>query len=247
MRTVVFLDLDDTVFQTLPKCPTGAPIRPAAYRRDGAPLSFMTAAQRTLLDRLHVGATVIPTTARNLDAFRRVDIPFAHGAILDFGGVVLEPNGNLDPAWDAQVRPQTRATAGVLRELQHVVESLDARLQLEVRARVISDFDMPLYLVVKHPGGDVTRLVPVHDELCRCVDGARFFLHLNDNNLSVVPRFLGKERAVGYFLEHRLGGDQVLSIGVGDSLTDAPFLERCDFSLTPRGSQLARQWRREER
>src|SRR5205823_998696 len=96
MRTVLFLDLDDTIFQTRPKCPVGEPVRPAAFRRDGTPLSFMTDRQRALLDVLSRAATVIPTTARSLDAFRRVDLAFGHAAILDFGGVVLTPGGELD-------------------------------------------------------------------------------------------------------------------------------------------------------
>src|SRR5829696_8138848 len=104
MRIVLFLDLDDTVFHTGPKCPPGEAVRPAARRRDGTPLSFMTDRQRALLEVLFRSATVIPTTARSLDAFRRVDLPFAHAAVLDFGGVVLLPGGTLDLAWDGRVR-----------------------------------------------------------------------------------------------------------------------------------------------
>src|SRR5687767_11844338 len=121
MRTVVFLDLDDTVFQTRPKCPPGEPLRPAALGRDGLPLSFSTPRQQTLLD-LFASATVVPTTARNLDAFRRVRLPFTSFAVLDFGGVVLLPDGTPDPAWDAIVRPQALALAGELKHLASVLQ-----------------------------------------------------------------------------------------------------------------------------
>ncbi len=243
MRIVLFLDLDDTIFQTRPKCPAGEPARAVAYRRDGEPLSFMTDRQRGLLDVWFRSATVIPTTARSLDAFRRVDLPFDHTAILDFGGVILLPGGTPDPAWDAHVRPKARETAADLHALQHVAERVSADEQLGVNVRVIADFEMPLYVVAKHPGGDAERLGPLRAALQRVVDPQRFVIHGNDNNLSVVPRFLGKERAVRHVLAHHVGPDPVVTVGMGDSLSDEAFLDLCDYSLVPRDCQLARHRR----
>ena len=61
------------------------------------------------------------------------------------------------------------------------------------------------------------------------------------NNLALVPRFLGKERAVRHVIRHHLGPEPVLTLGMGDSLSDIPFLSACDFSVVPTASQLARQ------
>ena len=244
MRVVVFLDLDGTVFQTRPKCPPGEPVRPAAYARDGAPLSFMTDRQRAVLDLLGRGS-IIPTTARSLDAFRRVDLPFDHAAILDFGGVILTPGGKLDEAWDATIRPQLAATAPDLAAARAVAEAQSARLGLGVTARVITDFDLPLYLVAKHPGGDAAALGPVRDALRPFAADGRFALHLNDNNLSLVPACLGKERAVRHILDTYFAGEPVATLGVGDGFSDAPFLALCDFGMVPRGSQLFGRMRAE--
>ena len=243
MRIVCFLDLDDTLFQTEPKCPPGAPLRPAARRRDGTPLSYMSDRQHTLFETLRRAATIIPVTARNLDAFRRVDLPFHDIAILDFGGVVLLADGTLDRSWDAQVRPRARDVAGDLRAHLQAVERLIAQELLGAYARVIADFDMPLYLVIKHPQGDVAKLEPIRAALVEAADPERYFVHCNDNNLSLVPRFLGKERAVQHVLERHLGTDPVLTIGMGDSLTDVGFLDLCDYSLWPRASQIAQHRR----
>jgi hydroxymethylpyrimidine pyrophosphatase-like HAD family hydrolase len=241
MRTVVFLDLDDTIFQTLHKCPQGEVVQAVAFRRDGTPLSFMTSRQRALLDLLFRSATVIPTTARNRDALRRVDLPFRHAAILDFGGVVLLPGGGLDEVWDSAIRPQALAGAQELHTLQAAAQRISTRANLGVNTRLVFDFEMPLYVVAKHPEGDHEKLLPIRDELSGFIGAGRFAIHSNGNNLSVVPRFLGKENAVRHVLTQHFAGDAVLSIGVGDSLSDVPFLELCDFSLLPRDCQLARR------
>jgi hypothetical protein len=240
MRIVLFLDLDDTIFQTMPKCPAGEAVHPVAYGRDGAPLSFMTMRQRALLDLWFRSGSVIPTTARNFEAYRRVDLPFAHIAILDFGGVVLLPDGTLDAAWDAQIRPRALGVASELKALHRDIQRLVEQRELGANVRVIADFDMPLYIVVKHPRGENAKLQFIRDELLRTLDREAFFIHLNDNNLSIVPTFLGKECAVQHVLDHHLGSEPMLTIGMGDSLTDAAFLNRCDFRMTPRACQLHR-------
>lgn len=239
MRIVVFLDLDDTLFQTLPKCPPGEAVSPAARGRDGKPLSFLTERQRRLFDWLNASATVIPATARNHDAFRRVELPFHSLAILNFGGVILKADGSLDERWDAQVRPQLLAHGDELRRLHQHVEAFLQQHRLTARARLIVDFDLPLYVVIKHPAGDLSELRTIRQQHLQGLDTSRFFLHDNHNNLSIVPRCLGKDKAVRYLLEQHFAGEPVLTLGLGDSWTDLPFLRQCDFLLMPRQSQLA--------
>jgi hypothetical protein len=241
MRCHVFLDLDDTLFQTRPKCPPDVELSPAAFRRDDTPLSFMTPQQVRLLDLFSGSANVIPVTARNADAFRRVRLRFSSLAVLDFGGVILMPDGSPDAAWDARIRPQARGIASELERWRDSLQSFVEAHRLGASVRVIADLDMPLYLVLKHPHGDVGALERVRRDGLAGLDAARFFVHFNDNNLSIVPRFLGKEQAVGYMLEHLLDNEPRLTIGVADSDTDAGFLALCDFALLPRHSQLAQR------
>ncbi len=238
METVIFLDLDDSVFQTLPKCPPGEAVSPVAYRRDGEPLSFMTARQRTFIEMLFRAGTVIPATARGLDAFRRVDLPFPGPAIVGFGGVVLRADGTPDPGWEAHIRPLCEGVAEELDGHLRATVRFIAERRLGAHARVISDLGMQLYIVVKHPDGDASKLDPIREGPWAAIAPERYFVHHNGNNLSLVPRFLGKERAVRHVLAGRPG--PVLALGVGDSFSDAPFLSLCDFALVPRGSQLGR-------
>jgi hypothetical protein len=239
MRCYVFLDLDDTVFQTRPKCPPGVELRPVAYQPDGTPLSYMTPQQVALFDLLTASATVIPTTARNLNAFRQVRLPFSSFAIIDFGGVILLPDGSPDPAWDAHVRPLSASVADELESWRESLQSFVERHSLGVRVRLLGDLDMPLYIVMKHPAGDVSALDRVRNEAMTGLDRERYFVHANDNNLSIVPRFLGKDRAVRHLIDHHLRGEKVMTIGAADSDTDSAFLGLCDYVMLPRHSQLA--------
>lgn len=246
MQTIVLLDLDDTIFQTRGKCPQGelSSLVPAAFDRDGNPLSYTSERQRKFFEWLSASATVIPVTARSVSAFRRVALPFTHAAIVDFGAVVLQPDGTLDEQWDAQVRPAVLPLADELNRICAAWQSESDTLSLGVRVRVISDFEMPLYVVAKHPHGNVAALRTLRDSyLAKLSVGTtddRFFVHFNDNNLSVVPRCLGKERAVGYVLQRYVGNETALTLGLGDSLSDAAFLAMCDFAVMPGNSQLLR-------
>ena len=242
MQTYVFLDLDDTIFQTRGKCPPdeASSLIPAAFHRDGNPLSFMSARQRQLFEWLSASATVIPVTARSESAYRRVRLPFHHAAILDFGGVVLLPTGQLDKQWDQKIRPIMLPLSDELARIQAAWQATSDTRSLGLRVRVISDFDLPLYVVAKHPDGNVAALRQLLEEHSSLTHDDRFFIHCNDNNLSVVPRCLGKQRAVEYVLDRYAGREPVLTLGLGDSLSDAPFLATCDFAVMPRNSQLQR-------
>lgn len=239
MQTIVFLDLDDTIMQTRPKCPGGGRLQPAAHRPDGTALSFMTERQVALLAILKSSATVIPATARNLDAFRRVRLAFPSLAVLDFGGVILRADETADPCWDAIVRPQAKEVGPELHDALKMVRNFSACRGLGVNARLITDFEMPLYLVLKHPHGNADALETVRREHWNSIDQERFFVHCNGNNLTLVPRFLGKERAVRHILDYHVDSASVLTVGMGDSLSDAPFLAMCDYALLPRGCQLS--------
>src|SRR5262249_12585998 len=150
----------------------------------------------------------------------------------------LLPDGNLDRSWDEVVRPQAQSAAHRMRAIQDAVLRFIEAHSPGATARVIADFDMPLYVLMKHPQGDVSHLDRITHELLSGMDLAGFFVHRNHNNLAVVPRFLGKERAVRHVIDRHLGPEPVLTIGVGDSLSDAAFLGVCDYTILPRDCQL---------
>lgn len=242
MQKFLFLDLDDTVFQTLRKCGATEGLRPAAYLRDATPISFSTPKQQSMLDCLRAEMTVIPTTARSLNAFRRVDLPFGQRAILDFGGIILDEQGKPDEAWLQQMRYEINPLQGELEHIQSMLRQFADAQQMDVTVRIVNDFGIDFYVVVKDRSSNLANLRRLNTE---CIDPLlstlipAFSLWLNDNNLAVMPAVLNKGSAVKRLIEqfrHEFG--DIISFGMGDSKSDADFIAACDYAIVPNHSQL---------
>lgn len=243
MLTLVFLDLDDTLFQSRRKCPPDAgDLQLAACLKGGIPHSFTTAKQRALWRLLDGNATVIPTTARDLDALRRVALPFRSWSILDYGGVLLDPGGEPDADWHQRMQTVSAASLGELQTLAAAIERHIRTAGLSAHVRIVEDLGLPFYLVAKYRAGRPQDLDRLQAELVAPWVAARapdYRLHRNDNNLAVLPGGLGKEHAVRHLIARLTReGQEILSIGIGDSLIDGAFMAECDYAVTPRGTQL---------
>lgn len=244
MKKFLFVDLDDTLFQTLPKCEGQAHLQPAAYLKDGSVISYTTPRQRAFFELMHREMTLIPTTARNLDALRRVDLPFCSYAITNYGGVVLEPGGALDHTWLETMRPDMDKALPGLQEAMLLIDGYAARIGLPGRARLVEDCAIPFYIVLKDPEKNAERLAQVEHEVLTpwlAGGGRDFFIHRNGNNLAVLPKTLNKARAVAYLRQRLLAEHgEIMTFGMGDSQSDARFMAACDYAIVPNGTQLAK-------
>jgi hypothetical protein len=242
MEKFLFLDLDDTVFQTLRKCGDIADLQVAAYLRDGVPGSFCTPKQIRLLEFFRREMHVIPTTARNLDAFHRLNLAFGKRAILNHGGIILAENGKPDTAWQERMTHLTRSMTEALYELKARIGEFSERCCLPISIRIVSDLGMDFYVLIKHPEAQVD---PLRWLLSDCIQPwitdleNNFYCHFNGNNLAILPTFLSKTHAVGYLREQLVSEfGEVLTFGMGDSDSDAGFMRLCDYAIIPRHCQL---------
>ncbi|MBF0371799.1 MAG: hypothetical protein HQL38_01125 [Alphaproteobacteria bacterium] len=235
MRRIVFVDLDDTLFQTHRKNPDAN--RLAAVDGDGNPLSFRCGRQEAFFEWLIKDATVVPVTGRSVEAFRRVTIPLSGHAICSFGGIILRPGGETDREWHRVITGASMATADLMEGLNTVVGSIAAGHAVHARHRIIREAGLPLYVSVKHNAG-------VAEEMCRLATAVSpsvpddWTIHLNGSNMALLPPFLGKAAAVAHLLKHFVADGSVLTLGVGDSLTDVAFMGLCDFAVAPSKSQI---------
>ena len=241
-RVVVLCDLDDTLFQTVGKCRGSSDLTVAALDRQGRPLSFMTPPQRILFGELLRDAWVVPATARSREAYGRVALPFGHGAIVDFGGLILTPDGGIDQAWWSVTAPQALLAKPLLEEVLAKALEMTERGRLSARARLVVDDELPFYVVVKTEPDRLEELDLLAGEL-KSLFGEAATVHLNGNNLAVLPPYLDKGPAAAHFLKTHVPFERsaYLLLGLGDSLSDLGFLDLCDFRMVPASSQLGRR------
>jgi hydroxymethylpyrimidine pyrophosphatase-like HAD family hydrolase len=246
MEKFLFLDLDDTIFHSERKCDSTQPLKPMAFRKDQSPVSYSNPKQLALIELFQREMRIIPTTARNLDAFSRVAINFSESAILDHGAVIVDAQGQPDGIWHGIVSQQLQ---GVYAELLHIQDTLLAYAQTtepQLNIRMIGDFDLNIYVLIKHIDHNNSALIQV---LKQCIEpllktlNNGFYIHINDNNLAILPNCIGKHHAVDFMLKRlkKQYGDPI-TWGMGDSHSDADFMALCDYAMIPGGSQLHEQF-----
>ncbi|MDP3877923.1 MAG: hydrolase [Methylobacter sp.] len=244
MQSYIFLDLDDTLFQTLRKCAPGVNdhgLQVRAFLPDGSANSFATQKQQWLWHWLSKGFKIVPVTARDVHAFERVNLPFQEEVVLNHGAVILDKQRKVDPVWQDNIMQTLPMYHQKLLEVWADVERYAAR-NPGFKPRLVDDFGTLWYGVIKHSDGSEATLKIVLDELIRqhpyVLDGSLYW-HLNGNNLALLPKIINKESAVRYLLDrYRQQHPEILTFGAGDSNTDAAFMALCDYALIPKNTQL---------
>jgi hydroxymethylpyrimidine pyrophosphatase-like HAD family hydrolase len=241
MKTVLFSDLDDSLFSSeRAHAARGSkgPFVHATVPGAGKP-GLMDATQQAFWSIVHPACEVVPVTARSKTALERVTLPGHRpnlGAIVSNGALVLDAEGRVDTTWFAH----TRAIA------DQALEALDAvaRLaQAESDLRTLPQIEDGTVLAVtvkcaEHTGARAEErlrtwwngVVP----LCKGV----LWMHANGNGLSAIPVGISKAHAVAWMIERLRAQGPILTLGMGDSLGDAGFMARCDIAIAPTHSQL---------
>ncbi|MBL8250104.1 MAG: hypothetical protein JNK31_00390, partial [Candidatus Competibacter sp.] len=192
-RIAIFLDLDDTILQTAPKCPPGEPLEPAATDRSGVALSFMTRAQRRLVEHWLAHGTVIPVTGRTDEALARVLIDFKSWRITHHGAVVRRPDGRLPPWWRDELEPRLLAARRVLEEIAEDLSAGAARGGYRVTRHALDG--RLTYLSVK-ADDEGSALAAARARLLAVGLPRELALHHNGNNLAVTVVGAQKQDAV---------------------------------------------------
>ena len=247
-KKFLFADLDDTLFQSRRKCPDVEPLLPVAYLKDGTAHSFQTPSQKSVLQLFHQEMTLIPVTARNADAYQRVRLGFSNEAVINFGGIILDKTGNPDPEWLERSKTLSAQSLNVLEEIKEGILRFASAEKLGIRARIIEDFGVPFYISAKSDEGNEEAIDRVQTLALSMLDAsdAGVSAHRNGNNFAVLPNWLDKRHAVAYLVDKlRKEHGEIVTFGMGDSLSDIGFVADCDYALIPRSSQLNRHMRRD--
>jgi hydroxymethylpyrimidine pyrophosphatase-like HAD family hydrolase len=239
-QCIYLTDLDDTLFRSFHKHSQGDALTRVTTATNGHH-GHMNPAQQGLLAALRATGTVIPVTARSTDAFSRVHLDFGtRRAILANGAVILNAEGIADPEWLARTAHIGRSAEALLLDMSALI---DAELGPAARSWIVEEYGAPVYFCVKM---NATGAADVHSGITAAAEllARRFDLsdlqqHANGNNLSFTPIGISKREACRHLIDRVRDGSGAPLIGIGDSLTDLPFMGLCDFIMTPSGSQIA--------
>ncbi|KVN16006.1 trehalose phosphatase [Burkholderia stagnalis] len=240
-RPLVLVDLDDTLFQTARKMPDGTPRIPATVDVHGEPNGYMTPVQQAFIGWLLASADVVPVTARSVEAYRRVKLPFTHGAVCSHGGVILHADGTLDQGWHGRMAEALEAFQDRLPALCDATLQIGAALGFSLRGWVAAEHGLRHYVVTKHNESDDAALAAVLAEVRARGLLEGMHIHANGNNLAFLPDGLAKRVAAQEWLrrDRELNGERPV-LGLGDSITDLGFMDLCHMWATPARSQLAK-------
>lgn len=240
MKILLFTDLDDTLFTSVRKAPPETNHRIAASLESGDPVSYASPLQQQWLAHWQQHATIIPVTARNHAAYRRVHLPFRAHAILNYGGTILNPDGSPDTDWQTHNAAHAAHSTPRLQTLAHSL----AGQRTDLNIRLIADHGITYYLLVKSRSGAALDDIAAH--LRNRLDNGEQ-LHHNGNNLAVLPAWLDKANAVARLQQYyRARHGEILTLGMGDSLIDLAFMQQCDYLIAPQNSQITRTLRRQK-
>jgi hydroxymethylpyrimidine pyrophosphatase-like HAD family hydrolase len=237
-RPLVLVDLDDTLFQTARKM-NSEPRHTATLDVNGNPNGYMSDVQKFFIDWLLVSADVVPVTARSVEAYQRVNLPFAHGAICAHGGVILQSDGLLDSDWHAKMTEVLISYQERLYTLSEQTLEIGNELGFSLRGWVVEEAGLANYVVTKHNEASDEVLVTVLAEMEGRGLLDDLYVHGNGNNLAFIPTPLSKRNAVQEWIRRdiALNGDRPV-LGFGDSVSDLGFLDECHWWGTPKNSQL---------
>ena len=253
-KPYALMDLDDTLFQTQRKIdawdlPTAEPknLVCATVNKQGEPLSFMSQRQAVFFNWLLASTELIVVTARDRQEIKRVKLPFDSWQILTHGAIILDKGDALQAQWQQRMHSKLAPLQDKLQQLSQLFAnySKNDSSHLVFTPHIDSFNDgtvneqLTIYLAIKHAQKNHQALVELAEKLPTLIRGFEedFYVHVNANNLAILPHAVHKHHAVQFLLDHHLD-NQRPSFGFGDSLADLPFLQLLDWYGMPNHGQL---------
>ncbi|TCM66462.1 hydroxymethylpyrimidine pyrophosphatase-like HAD family hydrolase [Acinetobacter calcoaceticus] len=238
-KPLIFVDLDDTLFQTHRRISPDADFRVASVDKNGQALAYMKPKQQIFSDWLFASADVIPVTARSVEALSRVKLQFQHAAICSHGGTIIDADNNMDMQWFDLQQQQVAKLDQSMQDLVEQIHEYAADLG-SVRTWAVEENGLKIYTVAKQNDTEQPLFLDKIVEKLPAEISEQFYLHMNGNNLAIIPLAVSKKNAVQFYLEKYDPLQQRAVMGLGDSLSDFGFLSCCDWFGMPKNSQLHR-------
>ena len=226
-----FTDIDDTLIQTARKTDFTKQTVVASYDREGKESSFFYEGTKLFIDTIiDAGINFIPTTARNLDAYKRTlfykneKITYV---ILNFGALILV-NNKEDKEWSNYMLQKYNSIPAI----DTVYNALNMKFKeesLEVTIKIIDSYYISIYNKYNLDNKIILKKIKKQLELF-LLENKQYYLYENGNSFGILPLFLNKKFAVEYLIKKEL---PLLTIGAGDNISDLDFMKLTNFKLLP--------------
>jgi hydroxymethylpyrimidine pyrophosphatase-like HAD family hydrolase len=233
-KVLVFIDLDDTLFQTKRKNPSASIL--ATKTADVQTASYMSESQSHLLELFKNSSDcgLVPVTARDKDQYERTFISKESSVIaasICFGSKILINNTD-DQNWD-------RIISTIIEENPVPVHILEKTIRDLLDDRIYRIINVSgYYLSVKClDRNNYSDKIEECRQLLQSKLPIDYRIYSNANNIALVPSGIDKANSVRYLVD---AFKPVLIIGVGDSFSDWSFMDICHFKVLPKDSQLDR-------
>jgi hypothetical protein len=238
-----FTDIDDTLIQTKRKTNFDFDTEPAGFKETGEISSYIYKKNLILLKQLlNAGIEIIPTTARDLNSYRRTifysEFKFSK-IILNFSAEIYEKNQkNLE--WDSIIKNQYQKLPISLDEIQKTYSDFIKKHLLTnniPQIKNIKSFYLSIYNknfpTDKKLTSEIRNLTEIYLQENSLNDN--FYIYQNDASIGILPSFLNKKHATEFLINKY---NPILTIGAGDNSSDFDFMNLTDFSLIPKKSNL---------
>ncbi len=236
MKHFVFCDLDNTIIRHQNR----GGIAVVGVNEFGLPSTVMTTEDLEMYHQALEFGAIIPTTGRSIAEYRRLHgLSFDGWAILNHGATLLYQN-QIDQPWLEQTKSIIQAMIDTTLQIYHLLLSqLDLN---QITIRLHQEHSLPLYISVRCPRDqDFTPLQDFLDlHLQPFTMGAYNLLHTGRIS-SIIPSAINKKTAVYEVMNRLKLESEIKTLGIGDSLTDLPFMQLCDQQRYPLDSEIQQQ------
>ncbi|MBZ9750211.1 hypothetical protein K7W42_04970 [Deinococcus sp. HMF7604] len=199
-----------------------------------ADLSHLASGLGTLLGQ----ADLIPVTGMNEEELLSVPAAFTSWQVLEYGALILTPDGQEDAAWRRLTLEAQADTEAALSLAAQAAGHLNALGQLGLEVTVTERQGRPLLVRLRDPYGLSLALDQAQTGLTEWLEDAPFRQDLrltrDPLGLTLLPGAIRPERAVNYLLGELPAGTWTL--GVSAQPDDRAFLALCDMALVPGSS-----------
>jgi hydroxymethylpyrimidine pyrophosphatase-like HAD family hydrolase len=237
LKPLFLVDIDGNLGQSKKLSPQDVPLTVMSVDLEDKPNTFMSPSQLAFFQWLSASGNVVPCTARNSGGtLDRMRIPFTHHAIVSFGGAILLPDHSPEPGWKQHIDANAALCADSLCQIHNFILEEAKAQEVAISSSIKSELGTKMFLEVKHRGTDRSELDHFERLLVEMAPQG-WTRHRNDNTLAILPPYIGKDKAAQYYVE-KIAEPALFIIGMGDSLTDLPFMESaCSYALMPTRSQ----------